>query len=205
MAKKRIVKDKDGKQVEIDQDAIDAALAGAVSPVGGHPQPRQIMPKLEKTQKDDASNEYPKDCVEKESDRKDDAKVECEPQDSVEETNETGSTPIAMSYEDFGRKCFNLDINAKQCNYQSNKSKDKSIDEYLRGINKKIYDEVRTGGYSTNIQFRVAPNDYVNVNHIIDWYRARGFQILNYAMASAPYGNNAGMIEYNFTISWVEA
>lgn len=115
------------------------------------------------------------------------------------------ASPIAMSYEDFGRKCFGLDINAKMCHYQSSKCKDSTIDEYLRGINKKIYDETRSGGYSTNIQFRVAPNDYVNVNHIIDWYKSRGFQILNYNMGTTHYGANAGMIEYSFTISWAEA
>jgi hypothetical protein len=38
MARKRIVNDKDGKPVEIDQDAIDAALAGAVTNAdGSHP------------------------------------------------------------------------------------------------------------------------------------------------------------------------
>ena len=123
----------------------------------------------------------------------------------AEEPAEETPDKIAMSTEDFGRKCFNLDITASQAHYQSNKSKDPTIDEYLRGINKKIYDESRTGGFSTNVQFRVAPNDYVNVNHIIDWYKARGFQILNYNMTSVPYGNNAGLMEYNFQISWAEA
>ena len=117
-----------------------------------------------------------------------------------------GGSQVAMSVEDFGRKCFNLTMDARQCKYQSNKVKDESIEEHLRSINKKIYDEARAGGYSTNILFRVAPNDYVNVQRIIDWYKARGFQILNYNMtSSAPYGAGVGMMEYNFMVSWAES
>jgi hypothetical protein len=117
-----------------------------------------------------------------------------------------GGSQVAMSVEDFGRKCFNLNVDARQCKYQSNKVKDQSIEEHLRSINKKIYDEARSGGYSTNILFRVAPNDYVNVQRIIDWYKAHGFQILNYSMtSSAPYGAGVGMMEYNFMVSWAEA
>ena len=115
--------------------------------------------------------------------------------------DETAS-PIAMSVEDFGRKCFNLDINASMAHYQSTKHKDKSIEEYIRGINKKIYDEVRNGGFTTNVIFRVSPNDWVNVQHIVDWYRARGFQVLNYEPNHPQYGKNAGTMEYNFQVSW---
>ena len=186
MAKKKIIRDKDGKQVEIDQDAIDAALAGAVSYADGRPQPKQqIVGAQEKN-------------IGSETNAAIEPKAH-EPQDSEE------ASTIDKSTEDFGRKCFNLDINAQMCNQQSSMNKDKSIDEFLRGINKKIYDEVRAGGYSTNIQFMVAPNDYVNISHITDWYKARGFQILNFNQSTPPYGRNAGNIQYNFTISWAEA
>jgi hypothetical protein len=126
-------------------------------------------------------------------------------EDSGDESTKDETPPIALSQQQFAESCYHLTINAKQCKYQSSKVEDKSIVEYIRSINKKIYDETRSGGYSTNVQFRVAPNDYVNVNHIIDWYKARGFQILNYNMGTAPYGANSGLIEYNFTISWVDA
>ena len=82
---------------------------------------------------------------------------------------------------------------------------DKTIGHYINAINGKIKKEVSTGGFSTNITFRVTPNDWVNITHIIDWYRARGFQVLNYETSNPQVGPNAGAIQYNFTISWAEA
>lgn len=186
--------DKTKKKTKNTQEEIEAALAAATgSPLG----PATVSPKRQVEEElfkeeqeaptDDCKNEEPAPEVET-------------PEKEVADGN-----PIAMSTEDFGRKCFNLDIDSKMCFYQSSKSKDKGIEEFLRGINKKIYDETRSGGYSTNVQFRVAPNDYVNVNHITDWYKARGFQVLNYNMSTPAYGANSGLIEYNFTISWAEA
>ena len=129
-----------------------------------------------------------------------DVKCMADPEEEPEVFPE--NDPVAMSTEDFGRKCFNLDITAAQANYQSTKHKDQTIEDYLRGINKKIYDEVRNGGYSTNVTFRNSPNDWVNVQHIVDWYKARGFQVANYEPTHPQYGKNAGTIEYNFQISW---
>lgn len=189
---------------------IEAALAAATgSPLAPPTPPKRASKKPEEpwfSKENLGKAETKPEPTDEQSSRIGDAAAMLKLEEAEENENSTeGSTQIAMSQEDFGRKCFNLDINAKMCNYQSNKSKDTSIDEFLRGINKKIYDETRSGGYSTNIQFRVAPNDYVNVNHILDWYKSRGFQILNYNMGTAPYGANAGLIEYSFTISWVEA
>lgn len=184
------------KKTKNTQEEIEAALAAAT----GSP-----IPQAKPVNKPDSNKIICKETEESWGAKEDPETPEVQlPGDPVEPIKDDVN-PIAMSQEDFGRKCFNLDIDAKMCHYQSNKSKDTTIDEYLRGINKKIYDETRAGGFSTNIQFRVAPNDYVNVNHIIDWYKARGFQILNYNMTTTPYGANAGLIEYNFTISWVEA
>jgi hypothetical protein len=138
----------------------------------------------------------------------------CKNDDGVSETKEDENnngfdpvvdetaSPVAMSVEDFGRKCFNLDMNASMAHYQSTKHKDKTIEDYLRGINKKIYDETQRGGYSTNVQFRVTPQDWVNVNHIFDWYRTRGFVVEVKETTSAPYGKEVGTMNYNFTISW---
>ena len=174
------------KAMELDQDKINAALAGAVSYADGRPQPNQQTVGVQETNIGSEANA----AIEPKAH---------EPQDSEE------ASPIDKATEEFGRKCFNLDITAQLCNQQSSMNKDKSIDEFLRGINRKIYDEVRAGGYSTNIQFMVAPNDYVNISHITDWYKARGFQILNFNQSTPPYGRNAGNIQYNFTISWAEA
>jgi hypothetical protein len=77
--------------------------------------------------------------------------------------------------------------------------------EYVRAINKKIYDETQRGGYSTNVQFRVTPQDWVNISHITDWYKSRGFTIPKMESTSAAYGKDVGTIEYNFTISWSDA
>lgn len=185
------------KKTNNTEEEIEAALAAATgSPLKPPAPPKR---KVEKS-------ETPKESVETENEGW--GEMPKEPPKAEEETTDAikdDTSPIAISTEDFGRKCYHLDIDAKMCHYQSSKCKDSTIDEYLRGINKKIYDETRSGGYSTNIQFRVAPNDYVNVNHIIDWYKSRGFQILNYNMGTTHYGANAGLMEYNFTISWAEA
>lgn len=184
------------KKTKNTQEEIEAALAAAT----GSP-----IPQVKPVNKPDSNKILHKEPEEPWGAKEDPETPEVQLPEAPAELVKDDVNPIAMSQEDFGRKCFNLDIDAKMCHYQSNKSKDTTIDEYLRGINKKIYDETRGGGFSTNIQFRVAPNDYVNVNHIIDWYKSRGFQILNYNMSTTPYGANAGLIEYSFTISWVEA
>lgn len=98
--------------------------------------------------------------------------------------------------------CSMLKINAKQCLEWSNKSFDQSIEDYLRGINKKIFDETQNGGYSTNVTIRVVQRDWVNVSHIMDWYKSRGFEVLNYRINNSPMNMDTGVIEHNFTISW---
>lgn len=110
--------------------------------------------------------------------------------------------PVDMK---FAEACYNLKIDAKMCHEESSKMEDPSIEEYVRSINKKIFDETRQGGYSTNVQFRVLPNDWVNVNHIIDWYATRGFKVDMKETTTPPYGKDVGTINYHFTISWAIA
>lgn len=226
MARKRIVKDKEGKQVELDQDAIDAALAGAVTNAdGSHPiQEKPYSPMDGKKNKDKAwfakenleaaesQSPIPPGASEEEGLKKveealnnvaDELKKKNE--DSGNEPTKDETPPIALSQQQFAESCYHLTINAKQCKYQSSKVEDKSIVEYIRAINKKIYDETQKGGYSTNVQFRVTPQDWVNVNHIFDWYKIRGFQIEIKETTTAPYGKEVGTMNYNFNISWVEA
>jgi len=188
MGRKKIVKDKDGKQVEIDQDAIDAALAGAVSNVNGMP---ISAPK---------SNETTNECTVKPDAKPSNDKC-CEDDKCC--TKEGGQ--IASDQKKFGEDCFNFNIDAKKCHYQSVKNEDKSILDYVRAINKKIYDETCVGGFSTNVQFRVTPQDWVNVSHIQDWYRARGFEVVDKGTTSPAYGKEVGTMNYNFTISWANA
>jgi hypothetical protein len=218
MAKKRVVKDKDGKQVEIDQDAIDAALSGAVTMAdGSHPKNNEkpYSPMDGKKNKDKAW--YAKEnleaaeekTIETPSEELDEGQI-CVGADVVDEVKEDSSTkgetpPVALSQQDFVKACYDLTINAKQCKYQSSKVEDKNIVEYIRSINKKIYDETQKGGFSTNVQFRVTPQDWVNVNHIFDWYKIRGFQVDVKDRTSSPYGKDVGTMNYNFTISWVDA
>ena len=162
---------------EFDQAAIDAALAGAVTRMDGSPVP---------SMKKESGNETPTDeCTTK-------------PVDAP-------SQPIAADQKKFGEDCFNFNIDAKKCHYQSTKNEDKSILEYVRAINKKIYDETCVGGFSTNVQFRVTPQDWVNVAHIQDWYRARGFEVVDKGTTSPAYGKEVGTMNYNFTISWANA
>ena len=226
MARKRIVNDKDGKPVEIDQDAIDAALAGAVTNAdGSHPiQEKPYSPMDGKKNKDKSwyAKENLEAAEEKTSTLTPEQEKELEEsqmcvgseiadelkkknEDSGDEPTKDETPPIALSQQQFAEACYHLTINAKQCKYQSSKVEDKSIVEYIRSINKKIYDETQKGGYSTNVQFRVTPQDWVNVNHIFDWYRIRGFQVDIKETTTAPYGKEVGTMNYNFTISWSEA
>lgn len=187
------------KKTKNTQEEIEAALAAATGSTMNPPTHKRKMenPELGSEQPPNVEPKNPEEewCSKENLENVEATKGETPPQDSG----------VDMSQDDFGRKCYYLDIDAKMCNRQSSKTKDKGIDEFLRGINKKIFEETKVGGYSTNVQFRVAPNDYVNVNHILDWYRVRGFQILNYSLGTSPYGNGAGMMEHSFTISWAEA
>ena len=112
---------------------------------------------------------------------------------------------VSPETKQFAEACYNLKIDAKMCHEESSKMEDPSIEEYVRSINKKIFDETRQGGYSTNVQFRVLPNDWVNVNHIIDWYATRGFKVDMKETTTPPYGKDVGTINYHFTISWAIA
>lgn len=184
MAKKKIIKDNEGNPVEIDQDVIDAALAGAVTTKDGTP----IAPPP-RSQETVAAKAKPSASDKKSNKKSDESKLE----------------PIAADQKKFGEDCYNFNIDAKKCHYQSTKHEDKSILEYVRAINKKIYDETCSGGFSTNVQFRVTPQDWVNVSHIVDWYRARGFEVIVKETTSPAYGKDVGTINHNFTISWANA
>jgi hypothetical protein len=97
------------------------------------------------------------------------------------------------------------EISAADCYASSLKNADKSIGQYISAINGKIKRETEAGGFSTVVKFRVTPNDWVNVRHIIDFYKSRGFVIEDYETNHPQVGPNAGTIEYTFTISWAEA
>lgn len=202
MAKKKIIKDKDGKNVEIDQDAIDAALAGAVTTRDGNP----IVPRRQNT---GAAKAKPPTVDDKKSNEsRPEPTDECTGKpDPIEDKApvKAPSDPIAADQKKFGEDCYNFNIDAKKCHYQSTKHEDKSILEYVRAINKKIYDETCLGGFSTNVQFRVTPQDWVNVSHIVDWYRARGFEVIVKETTSPAYGKDVGTMNHNFTISWANA
>ena len=170
------MKDNKGNLVEIDQDAVDAALAGAVTMVDGSHPPARI------------AEERP-----------------VADEQSGEKKGKKTSKPIATSEDEFAKDCLNLNIDAKKCHYQSSKHSDESINDALREINKKIYNETQKGGYSTNIQYKVIPSDWINISHIIDWYRTRGFLVDVKETTTSPYGKDVGTMIYNFTISWAVA
>jgi len=109
-----------------------------------------------------------------------------------EEEKHTSSVKDNVPYE----------INAKDMFEVSIKNPDAKINEHIKALNARIRNEALKGGFSTNVAFTVIQNDWVNIQHILDWYRSHGFQILNFDQSTAPYGRNAGAIQYNFTISW---
>lgn len=115
-------------------------------------------------------------------------------QTNVENTPKSKSAPIV-----------DFELNANACFKLSSDNQDASIKEYIYGINNKINKECKAGGYSTNVTFRVTPNDWVNVQHIVDWYRAHGFDVAVDEVKQPQYGMGAGTMEYNFNISWVHA
>lgn len=181
--------------METDKDKIEAALAKAVSG-GGMPPPRppviqeppaEIIKKNDNTKGGDIINKVGKKAEKK----------------ADETTKQDTQCQMSVTEVEFARKCASLDINADMCREISIKHEDTTIAEYIQSINKKIFDETQNGGFSTNIRFRVSPNDWVNVNHIMDWYRGRGFQVLNYETMHPQSGAFAGTMEHNFTISWV--
>lgn len=172
---------------KFDQAAIDAALAGAVTMRDGSP-----IQSLKNEVK--PSQEPNKECCVGKSDPS-----------PIKEKSSAKNEPITSDQKKFGEDCFNFNIDAKKCHYQSMKHEDRSILEYVRAINKKIYDETCVGGFSTNVQFRVTPQDWVNVSHIIDWYRVRGFNVEVKETTAPAYGKDVGTLNHNFTISWTSA
>ena len=95
------------------------------------------------------------------------------------------------------------ELKASECFKVSSENKDKSIYNYIVAINDKIEKECGNGGYSTNVTLRVIPSQWVNVQHIVDWYRANGFDVVVDEIKQPQYGMNAGSMEYNINISWV--
>ena len=163
------------RAMELDKDKIEAALANAVSNANGTPIPQRNAP----------TGKKPEPVEEKPTPKK-----------------EQGQFPESGKDIGFAAACANMTVDAAMCRAESAKHEDSTIAEYIKSINRKIYDETQTGGFSANIRFRVAPNDWVNVNHIMDWYRSRGFQVVNYETTHPQVGPGAGTIEHNFTILW---
>ena len=95
------------------------------------------------------------------------------------------------------------ELKASECFKVSRENKDKSIYNYIVAINDKIEKQFGSGGYSTNVTLRVIPSQWVNVQHIVDWYRANGFDVIVDEIKQPQYGMNAGSMEYNINISWV--
>ena len=189
--------EKKPKKTKNTQEEIEAALAratGAAVPVP--PPPRRVIQDLDQKVIDEKLKENNAFDMKPGGEDELDGGI---PEDDDRNKEEY------LNQQNFVDACYNLTITAKDCFDQSKKFEDKSVVEYIRAINKKIYDETRRGGFSTNVQFRVTQQDWVNVAHITDWYKSRGFHVLNVEQTSEPYGRNAGAIQHNFTISWAEA
>ena len=166
-----------------DKDKIAAALNNALADTKGNPIKTPVSKKSAGRPKGQGKKAAPK----------------------AESKSKADGDGISPETKQFAEACYNLKIDVKMCHEESSKMEDPSIEEYVRSINKKIFDETRQGGYSTNVQFRVLPNDWVNVNHIIDWYATRGFKVDMKETTTPPYGKDVGTINYHFTISWAIA
>ena len=180
MAKEKITPEGIRRAMEQDKDKIEAALANAVTMANGtHPE------KPKPTRK-------PRNA--KELDMKPDPEINKFLGKTKEEKVETPKADERVVEEN--------EISAKDMFLISSQNPDPKIHEHIKALNARIRGEAERGGFSTNIGFSVLQNDWVNIQHILDWYRARGFQIINFEQTTSPYGKNAGAIQYNFTISW---
>ena len=166
------------KAMKEDKDKIAAALAAAVSNAdGSHPLAHDVPPQTTKRERELSEREQSQN-----------PKV-AEDQDAF--TND-GKARVADD----------IEISAKDVFAISYQNPDTKVRNHIRAINSRINAEALKGGFSTNIAFTVIQNDWVNIQHILDWYRARGFQIVGFDQSTPPYGRDAGSIQYNFTISW---
>ena len=123
--------------------------------------------------------------------------------DEVLNKTETNAPEIKPEHEINSSEIKVPELNASECFKMSSENKDKSIFNYIIAINAKIENECGNGGYSTNVTLRVIPSKWVNVQHIVDWYRANGFDVIVDEIKQPQYGMNAGSMEYNINISWV--
>lgn len=164
------------RALETEQDKINAALAHAVTDGRGNPAEGYTPPPP------------PPPPPPPRPGRK--AKTKAE---EVEDDKEQEGYPDAV------------EISAKECFESAMKNADRTIGPYISAINGKIKNEVASGGFSTVVKFRVTPNDWVNVRHIVDFYKSRGFGIEDYETNHPQVGPNAGTIEYMFTITWASA
>ena len=157
------------RAMELDQDKINAALAGAVTNADGS-HPSAPLPKS--VEKSDGI-----------------------PSPEMNADKEWGGNARDVDREE-------IEINAKDVFLLSSQNPDMKIRVHIKALNNRIRNEALKGGFSTNVVFTVIQSDWVNIQHILDWYRAHGFQILGFEQSTPPYGRNAGTIQYNFTISW---
>ena len=184
------------------QAEIEAALAKAS---GGAFKPEAVNPSSDASFDDTADTphtpnvEFDSDVGE--CDCKCDGTCDCDKQESDAE-----HCYNKHSIKNFIRDCKNGNITARDCKYWSSKNEDKSIMEYIKSINEKIFNEIQNGSFSTEITFRVAPNDWVNVTKIIEWYESRGFEIRDHKINTPPpQYMNSGSMEHVFKIVWVNA
>ena len=118
-----------------DKDKIAAALNNALADTKGNPIKTPVSKKSAGRPKGQGKKAAPK----------------------AENKSNADGDGISPETKQFAEACYNLKIDAKMCHEESSKMEDPSIEEYVRSINKKIFDETRQGGYSTNVQFRVLP------------------------------------------------
>ena len=162
------------KAMEQNKDKIDAALAAAVTNSdGSHPPVHETPPVYE----------TPPQTME----------LNKEENPHTPEENMEGEDVPAPD---------EIEIYAKDVFVVSSQNPDMKIRDHIKALNNRIRNEALNGGFSTNVVFTVVQSDWVNIQHILDWYRARGFQIEGFEQTTPPYGRNAGNIQYNFRISW---
>lgn len=167
--------------MEQNKDKIEAALAAAVTNSdGSHPPVHENPPPPKELSKEGYS-------------KNPDENMECGENTECGKNVECGEEVLTTD---------KIEIYAKDAFIISSQNPDMKIRDHIKALNNRIRNEALNGGFSTNVVFTVVQSDWVNIQHILDWYRARGFQIEGFEQSTPPYGRNAGNIQYNFRISW---
>lgn len=124
-----------------------------------------------------------------------------QPPAETDENQKTMEVPTPQPQEVRGL----LDIDAEWCHKETADVIPPEIVEHIKGINEKIMNSMMRGEYSTEVLFRIMPNQPLPMHKIFDWYKARGFEVNDYRVTGSMSMPNSGIMDHSFKVSWASA